>query len=291
MEFLRKINSFLKRTSEDHIGEYTAQCAYYTFLSFIPFIILLLSLVKYLNIETDKLAQIFTAILPSIMKNSVLDIIQEMYSKSFETISISAIFMLWSASNSFYALNKGLSAICNKENKEENYIFLRIKGLVTAVLALVLVIVILILLVFGNIIEQTIRENFQGFSGILAFIINARIVISIVSLFVIFLFMYRFTQNRKGKKLKNCLIGAAFASISWYLISFFFSIYVDIFTSFSIIYGSLATITLMMMWLYAIIYVIFLGAELNVITEDKINIKYLFGRIKKSRRLNSGIES
>ena len=57
MVFIKKINNFLKKTNEDHISEYTAQCAYYTFLSFIPFIILLLSFIKYMNIEKDTLAR------------------------------------------------------------------------------------------------------------------------------------------------------------------------------------------------------------------------------------------
>lgn len=57
MGFIKKINNFLKKTNEDHISEYTAQCAYYTFLSFIPFIILLLSFIKYMNIEKDTLAR------------------------------------------------------------------------------------------------------------------------------------------------------------------------------------------------------------------------------------------
>ena len=58
--------------------------------------------------------------LPNIMKDSVTDIIQEMYSKSIETISISAIFMLWSVSRSFYALTKGISAIYKKEESQWN---------------------------------------------------------------------------------------------------------------------------------------------------------------------------
>lgn len=62
----------------------------------------------------------------------------------------------------------------------------------------------------------------------------------------------------------------------WFLVSYFFSIYVDIFTSFSVIYGSLATITLIMMWLYAIIYIILLGAEINVILDIK--------RVKRRRK-------
>ena len=274
MKVLKRINDFFCKIEDDHIGEYTAQCAYYTFLSFIPFIILLLSLIKYVNIDKDTLASIFEAILPSIMKDSILDIIQEVYSKSIETISLSAIFMLWSASKSFYALIKGLSSIDKKED-DENYIFLRIKSVIGAIIALVLIIVILIFLVFGNSLQEAIIQHFPEFSGLADFIIDTRAIISIVTMFIIFLFMYRFSPSRKGKKFKHCILGAIFAAVGWYLVSFFFSIYVEVFTNFSIIYGSLATITLIMMWLYTIIYVIFLGAEINLMTQKFVNFFFV----------------
>ncbi|MCI9366460.1 MAG: YihY/virulence factor BrkB family protein [Clostridia bacterium] len=63
----------------------------------------------------------------------------------------------------------------------------------------------------------------------------------------------------------------------WYIVSYFFSIYVNIFTNFSVIYGSLATITLILMWLYSIIYLILLGAEINVmIKEHRERFKILY---------------
>lgn len=279
MKFIKWIGDFLKKLGDDHVSEYTAECAYYTFLSFIPFIILLLSLIKYVNIDKDTLAYIFEAILPSVMKNSVLDIIQEVYSKSFEAVSISAIFMLWSASRSFFVLNKGLSNIYNKE--EENYIWLVFKGIIWAILALILLIVILLLLVFGNTIEEAIREHFGAYNGIIDIISIGRGIVSIGVMFLIFLIMYRFTPRRKGKRLVHCIPGAAFTAIAWYAISFFFSIYVNIFTNFSIIYGSLATIIIIMMWLYSVIYAIFLGAEINYIVEEKIDFLFLKFKNKK----------
>lgn len=122
------------------------------------------------------------------MKSSVIDIIQEMYSKSAETISISAIFMLWSVSRSFYALTKGISAIYKNE-EEENYIFLRVKGIIGAIAALLLVIVVLILLVFGNSIESAINERFYEFSKTIEFILDGRKIISITR-YVCYIFTY-----------------------------------------------------------------------------------------------------
>lgn len=269
MKFVKWVNDFFKKLGDDNVSEYAANCAYYTFLSFIPFIILLLSLVKYINIDKDTLAYVLEAILPSVMKSSVIDIVQEVYSKSIETVSISAIFMLWSASKSFFALNKGLSAVYDNHN--ENYIFLIFKGIVGAIFALLLIVMILLLLLFGNSIESVMRDKFSEFSGILDIIFTLKNIFSIIMIFFIFLFVYRVSASKQVRGLKDCVLGALFTAASWYAISFFFSIYVDIFTNFSVIYGSLATLIIILMWLYAIIYAIFLGAEINIATADWIN--------------------
>ena len=62
---------------------------------------------------------------------------------------------------------------------------------------------------------------------------------------------------------KSQMIGALFGAISLNVISFIFSIYLDVFRGFSITYGSLTTLMLIMMWTYACFYIILLGAEFN----------------------------
>ena len=98
-KFIKKIyiivSNFIKKLSEDHISEYSAQCAYYTILSFIPFIILLLTLIQYTGIEQQTLYNVISNIVPSNMKGLVIDVVQEVYSNSFGSISISIIFTLW----------------------------------------------------------------------------------------------------------------------------------------------------------------------------------------------------
>ena len=267
MKIFRFINKFTKKLNEDHVGEYTAQCAYFTFLSFIPFIILLLSLIKYMNIDRKTLVYVLEAILPTMTRNSVLDIIQEVYSKSIQTVSISAIFTLWSATNSFYALSLGLSSIYKGEEKSKNHILLRIRGVFGTVITLVSIIFVLILIVFGNRINSIMQENFPMISKIGNFIIHIRGVIVLISLFIIFTLIYKFVPNKKDNRLIKQIPGAIFTAIGWVIVSYFFSIYVDIFTDFSVIYGSLATITLILMWLYSIIYIILIGAEINVLLE------------------------
>ena len=64
---------------------------------------------------------------------------------------------------------------------------------------------------------------------------------------------------------KSQIWGAVFGAIALNVVSFVFSKYLDIFKGFSITYGSLTTLMLVMMWTYSCFYTVFLGAELNKI--------------------------
>ena len=71
--------------------------------------------------------------------------------------------------------------------------------------------------------------------------------------------------------IKSQVYGALFGAISLNIISFVFSRYLTIFKGFSITYGSLTTLMLVMMWTYSCFYTVFLGAELNkFINKNKI---------------------
>ena len=70
-------------------------------------------------------------------------------------------------------------------------------------------------------------------------------------------------------QLKKQVYGAIFGAIALNVISFVFSRYLTIFKGFSITYGSLTTVMLIMMWTYSCFYALFLGAELNKILNQK----------------------
>lgn len=99
-----KMQEMSENMKRDHISESAAQCSYYTILSFIPFLILLITLIQYTGIAPQTLFDAISKIIPSSMSEMVLGIVQEVYSKSIGTISISIIFTIWTAGKGFYAL-------------------------------------------------------------------------------------------------------------------------------------------------------------------------------------------
>ena len=262
-EMYKMIQRIFTNVSNDHVGEFSAQCSYYTILSFIPFIILLITLIQYTNIDQQTLFDVISKIVPSSMNEFVLGIVREVYSKSIGTISISIIFTLWSAGKGLFALTKGLHSVYNiNGNKEKSMIYLRIMSIVETIIFIVLIMIGLVLLVFGNTLKSIIQNHFGIFENFNTFLQLLTEIGFLFVTFIIFLCLYRFMPKHKVTFMSQ-IPGAIFGAIALNVISFIFSRYLDIFKGFSITYGSLTTLMLVMMWTYSCFYSLFLGAELN----------------------------
>ena len=275
-KFYLEAKQLLKQFSEHNLSEYTAQCTYYTVLAFIPFLILIVTLLQYTGISKDTFIWIIQTIIPTSMADSAIGIVQEVYSKSIGTISISVIFLLWSARKGFFALSKGLH---RAYETKKNYIKLQLKSLATTSILVILVILVLILSVFGNTIVDFLQNKFNIPSQLINIFEITQIGVYVV-LFIALVLMYRFIPGH-GIKLKKHIPGAIIATLGWYLSSLFFSIFIDTFKGFSVMYGSLTSITLAMMWVYFSMYMILIGAEINNYLFKRNAIKDTEKEIKK----------
>ena len=120
----------------------------------------------------------------------------------------------------------------------------------------------LFLIAFGNTIVTFIHSKYTKLSTTINIILNWRIIWQCLSLFLIFWLMYKYVPNHKVK-FKSQIPGAAFSAIGWYILSYVFSIYLKVFKNFSVIYGSLTSIILLMIWVYWCMYTVLIGAEIN----------------------------
>ena len=264
---INRIKFYIKDIDISYISEHAAGCAYYTILAFIPLLLLILTLTKYFGIDEKNFIYILEGIIPGdILNEAVIGIVKEVQSKSVGTITISAIFTLWSAGKGFFALCKGLSAAYEVETENE-YIRFKLRALVSTIIFIIVVLLSLVLLVFGNSINIFLQERFNIFINIIDILLKGKIIISIILLSLILTIVYKFVPKHEYK-LKNQIPGAIFAAIACNVVSLFYSIYVQVFTGFSIMYGSLTTIVLAMLWIYACMYSILLGAANNKIIID-----------------------
>ena len=87
-------------------------------------------------------------------------------------------------------------------------------------------------------------------------------IVTVPLLFGLLLLIYTYVPGGR-RTLRSQLPGAVFATAGWLIFSRVFSFYIVHFWRLSYIYGSLTAVILVILWLYVIINLLFIGAGLN----------------------------
>lgn len=250
------------------MGAYAAQSAFFFMLSMIPIILLLLMLVRYTPVTKADVMTAVIQVFPRSVDSLITSIVNQVYNQSMGVIPVTVIVALWSAGKGVLAVTSGLN--CVYECPEtRNYVFLRVRATLYTLMFLLVIVSLLILSVFGNTLNLFIADHIPFMTSLADWLIQARIFITPSLLVVFSLLIYKFLPNRRDKFRKQ-IPGAVFTALGWMVISWIFSVYVDVFQGFSSMYGSLTTIVLIMLWMYFCMYSILLGGELNIEMYDKL---------------------
>ena len=259
-KYKNKIMKFIFKLKEDNISEYAAEAAYFTIISFIPFVLFFITLTKFASIDKDIIFIVLSEVIPSDISEILLRIIEEIYLNSAETLSFSLLIIMWSAGKGFFSLSKGIKNIYKIEIK--NNFLLRIAGSIYTLILVILIIIFLILILLGKSIYITIMKRNYQISLVISIIYRFRIFFLFLIMTTVFYFLYKLISRNDEKKYSH-IYGAIFSAIFWQILTYFISLYVNISNNFSYLYGSLSSLILIMLWVYSCIYIILIGAEIN----------------------------
>ncbi len=283
MSFVKSMYKLIKefgyRVRDDYVNAFSAQAAFFIFLSFFPFIMFLLSLLDFLPIEADEVVDWVLLFLPSssAIADFVMGVVEELIGQSSGAIlSLSIVATVWSASSGLFALTRGMNAVYNHK-ETRNFILIRSLSYLYTLFFAIMLAVLAVFLVFGNRVYSFILEYFPNLSIVADFFLTIRSLLTMVVMTVVFTAMYCILPNRKTTILKE-LPGALIASAGWLGFSFLFSYYIDHYADYSKTYGSLTAIIICMLWLFICMYILFIGAEINsvIIDEDfRKNLEFL----------------
>jgi membrane protein len=261
MKFIFVGRNFLKKIKEDHINAYAAQTAYFMILSFIPFVLMILTLIKYTPVTKADLLSTAVDILPSSIDPLVISIVDEVYNKSGAVLSLTAITAAWSAGKGVMAIIQALNTINDIED-EKGYVLIRLRAALYTIIFVIAVVLSLIIIVFGNKILKIIEGQYPVVIKLTSLLYDIKNFAVLGVLTLLFWVMFKFIPRKAMKKTRQ-FPGAFISAIGWTLFSFGFSIYIDVSPGFTNMYGSLTTIILVMLWLYGCMFIMLVGAEIN----------------------------
>lgn len=258
------ISHMYHRFQEDEVTSLGAQLTFYLLLAFFPFIIFLITLASYAPVASDLPLDQLAALLPYEAYVQVRDIIEEtIQARSHTLLSVGMIAALWASSSGVNAIIRGINkAYFEKETRP----FWKVRGLsILFTLALALVIVsAFLMLVLGRIIGQALFTELGAYYLFADVWRWVRYLLPLATMLLVFVLLYRFSPNR-NLTLKEVVPGAVLASLGWVITSLAFAWYVEHFTDYARIYGSLGGIVILLLWLYLSSIIILLGGELNAV--------------------------
>lgn len=251
---------FGRQMTTKNISSFAASTAFFLFISLIPILYLICSILPYTGLTEDAFRQSLESVLPGVIGVFLNSIVVDVYRQSAGVVSLAILVMLWSAGKGMLALMRGLNAI-NEVEEDKNYIFGRLIAAVYTVLLIVAVIISMLFSGFGRFILKLLTDNIPGGSVLYSLLGHLRFLYSWGILVVLFMLIYSYVPGRRQRFLLQ-MPGAVFSAVIWSGFSWGFSIYIEYFGDFGI-YGSLATVVIVLLWLYSMCYIVLIGAHIN----------------------------
>ena len=255
----RLIRGFTRQMNRLNVNAYASSAAFFIFLSLIPVIILVCSLLPFTPLEKSDLLTA-VSIMPSQVVPLMVALIESVYDSTVGVVSVAAIVTAWSAGKGMLALMRGLNAV-NGVIEDRGYIMQRITATFYTIIMLVLLLLSLIIMVFGNTIVRLAAELFPLLKELFQILLLFKPLFSWCFLTFSFMLIYAFVPNCR-LRVRNQFPGALFSAVTWNLFSKGLSIYIENFNGLSI-YGSLSAIVVFMLWIYFCMYLFLAGAHLN----------------------------
>ena len=262
---IEEIQGFAKRVTSNRLSVYAACTAFYIFISFIPFLMIILALIPYLPFNRADFTKMLLDFVPKDYDYVVTGLIEDLYLNNTKALWASLIALFWASGRGVLGITQGLNEI-EGVTESRNFIYMRIRsGIYTLALAFGMLFTLL-LSVFGTTLLNIIN-NFLHLPDVLINILEYRNFFVFGVLVAMFVFFFTVLPNKK-MKVKSQLPGAFIAALIWWGFTRLFSFWISTFKSYTM-YGSFAIVIIVGIWLYTGMYIMFMGALLNNMAASK----------------------
>ncbi|RAL27057.1 YihY/virulence factor BrkB family protein [Thermoflavimicrobium daqui] len=258
----RFLREFIDRFIQDRVLDLAAQLAYYFLLSLFPFLFLVFNTMGYLPFSSEQILDLIHPYAPpstyELIKSNLVQILDV---KNGRALSLSVLASLYLASLAFQSIIRALNRAYRVKQTRSVW--------ADIVLGLFLMFGLFVALIFSlllPIIGQIIGEFSVYLFGLdpTYFIWNTiHWLISSLVIWLVFLCLYIFAPNTKVR-FYQALPGAIFATLGWQISSFGFSYYVSI-NNYTLLYGNLGGIMILVGWFYVSAFVLIIGGQINAI--------------------------
>ena len=244
-----------------------AQLSYYFLLAVFPLLLVLVTLLGYFAESGSELHNKLLSYLSTVMPSSSVMLVHTTLDEITKArgggkLSLGILAALWAASNGMGAISSTLN-VAYAVKEDRSWWRVRLVAIFLTIMVSLFIIVALAIVFFGGHLGDRVAAQF-GFSA--AFTIAWKVLqwpIALVFLLLTFDLIYYLAPNDRRPKRRLWTGGAITAVVLWLLVSFGFRLYLHFFNSYSVTYGSLGALIVLMLWFYFTGLAILIGGEVN----------------------------
>jgi len=256
-----------QRINDDEVLGRAAQLSYYFLLALFPLLLFLINVLGYLAQEgtafRDRLLIYFAAVMPSTAVTLVRTTLDEIsLSSGTGKLSFGLLAALWAASNGMGAISQTLNTAYDVRETRPWWKVRLITICLTVALS-ILILAALAIILYGGTIGEALAARY-GFGNFFTTVWTIlQWPIALVFVLTTFNLIYNFAPNLKSQARRWITPGAFVGVGLWLAVSFGFRMYLGFFDSYSVTYGSLGALIVLMLWFYLTGVAILIGGEVN----------------------------
>lgn len=263
------IKDFYKAYRKPEIVILPGNIAFYIILAIIPILSLVSLGASVLNLSTNVIYDFIAHSFSSDIADLILGV--NLTNIGGINFIITIIVGLYVASNGTDAIILASNTIYNTENK--SWLKRRFKALLMMFIFIILILFMLIVPVFGETIISLIKEVNMNELITNRIVLVFELIEGPITWLIMFLIIKSLYAISRDKIVKTKVInyGALFTTIMFIVVTKIYSIYVTNYASYTALYGGLANIIVLMIWIYFLSLIFTIGMALNV-EKDETNL-------------------
>ncbi len=241
--------------------------AFFFILALIPLVNMILFLVSKFSVSVSTVTRILGRFLPLDVSRIIVNALS---TDNFEgRIGVFSFLVLLVASNGTYAIINAANTLYKVPKND--VIKNRVKSFILLTILISLILFVLLVPILGERLLLMINNKYLYNNAFILY----KIIKWPVSFFIIYVglkLIYTISPSMRINS-SSTTYGALFTTFIWIISTLIFSYYLSNFADYSVIYGNLSSIIVLVIWLYLISYVFVMGIAINSVYYDETKDK------------------
>jgi membrane protein len=256
---------FIKGIYEGYLTSRASAISFNFFLAVFPSLIFIFTIIPFIPIEhfQQTLLDLIDDLVPQSAYETIKDTVEDVVTRPHGgLLSVGFILTLYFATNGIHSL---MEAFNNTYHTIETRTWIR-QRLISTLLVIInsfLLIISIGLITFGtSLLSLILPGSILSSSIYLTTIIVSKWIIILITLFFAISFIY-YLAPAKRRHFRFISAGSTLATILIIVTTLGFNFYVDNFSRYNVLYGSIGTLMIVLLWIYFNSISLLIGFELN----------------------------